>query len=99
VDHQSTSATKYQDANKLLPEANLNSFGGANYRFNNLSIDGSATNDVCDQEPASGAAGSSNENTGVLQERNLGFGAISALSVKTAPFDVTFGNFTGSINV
>jgi hypothetical protein len=29
----------------------------------------------------------------------IGFGAISALSVKTAPFDVTFGNFTGaSIN-
>jgi hypothetical protein len=35
-----------QDATRLLPEANLNSFGGANYRFNNLSIDGSATNDV-----------------------------------------------------
>ena len=29
----------------------------------------------------------------------IGFGAISALSIKTAPFDVTLGNFTGaSIN-
>jgi hypothetical protein len=34
------------DVTRVLPEANLNSFGGGNYRFNNLSIDGSATNDV-----------------------------------------------------
>ena len=92
-----------QDATRLLPEANLNSFGGANYRFNNLSIDGSATNDVLGfQEPASGAAGSSASGTpgGLAGTQPIGFGAISALSVKTAPFDVTFGNFTGaSINV
>jgi hypothetical protein len=92
-----------QDATRLLPEANLNSFGGANYRFNNLSIDGSATNDVLGfQEPASGATGSSASGTpgGLAGTQPIGFGAISALSVKTAPFDVTFGNFTGaSINV
>ncbi|MGZ9676004.1 TonB-dependent receptor [Flavobacterium sp. GNP001] len=91
-----------QDATRLLPEANLNSFGGANYRFNNLSIDGSATNDVLGfQEPASGAAGSTASGTpgGLAGTQPIGFGAISALSVKTAPFDVTFGNFTGaSIN-
>lgn len=92
-----------QDATRLLPEANLNSFGGANYRFNNLSIDGSATNDVLGfQEPASGAAGSVASGTpgGLAGTQPIGFGAISALSVKTAPFDVTFGNFTGaSINL
>ena len=91
-----------QDATRLLPEANLNSFGGANYRFNNLSIDGSATNDVLGfQEPSSGAAGSSASGTpgGLAGTQPIGFGAISALSVKTAPFDVTLGNFTGaSIN-
>ena len=91
-----------QDATRLLPEANLNSYGGANYRFNNLSIDGSATNDVLGfQEPASGAAGSTASGTpgGLAGTQPIGFGAISALSVKTAPFDVTFGNFTGaSIN-
>lgn len=91
-----------QDATRLLPEANLNSFGGANYRFNNLSIDGSATNDVLGfQEPASGAAGSTASGTpgGLAGTQPIGFGAISALSVKTVPFDVTFGNFTGaSIN-
>ena len=91
-----------QDATRLLPEANLNSFGGANYRFNNLSIDGSATNDVLGfQEPASGANGSTASGTpgGLAGTQPIGFGAISALSIKTAPFDVTLGNFTGaSIN-
>lgn len=91
-----------QDATKLLPEANLNSFGGANYRFNNLSIDGVATNDVFGfQEPSSGAAGSLASGTpgGLAGTQPIGFGAISALSVKIAPFDVTLGNFTGaSIN-
>lgn len=91
-----------QDATRLLPEANLNSFGGANYRFNNLSIDGSATNDVLGfQEPSSGAAGSLASGTpgGLAGTQPIGFGAISALSIKTAPFDVTLGNFTGaSIN-
>lgn len=91
-----------QDATRLLPDANLNSFGGANYRFNNLSIDGSATNDVLGfQEPSSGAAGSVASGTpgGLAGTQPIGFGAISALSIKTAPFDVTLGNFTGaSIN-
>ena len=91
-----------QDATRLLPEANLNSFGGANYRFNNLSIDGSATNDVLGfQEPSSGAAGATASGTpgGLAGTQPIGFGAISALSIKTAPFDVTLGNFTGaSIN-
>ncbi len=91
-----------QDATRVLPESNQNSFGGANYRFNNLSIDGSATNDVLGfQEPASGAAGSTASGTpgGLAGTQPIGYGAISALSIKTAPFDVTYGNFTGaSIN-
>ncbi len=91
-----------QDATRLLPEANLNSFGGANYRFNNLSIDGVATNDVFGfQEPIGGAAGSVASGTpgGLAGTQPISFGAISALSIKTTPFDVTLGNFTGaSIN-
>ncbi|WP_310557304.1 carboxypeptidase-like regulatory domain-containing protein [Flavobacterium sp.] len=91
-----------QDATRLLTDSNLNSFGGANYRFNNLSIDGSATNDVLGfQEPSSGASGSLASGTpgGLAGTQPIGFGAISALSIKTAPFDVTLGNFTGaSIN-
>lgn len=92
-----------QDATRLIPESNLNSFGGANYRFNNLSIDGLATNDVLGfQEPVSGAAGSSASGTpgGLARTQPIGFGAIQELSVKIAPFDVSYGNFSGaSINV
>jgi hypothetical protein len=36
----------------LRCKGNKNSFGGSNYRFNNLSIDGMATNDVLGFEPA-----------------------------------------------
>jgi hypothetical protein len=92
-----------QDATRLIPESNLNSFGGANYRFNNLSIDGLATNDVFGfQEPSSGAAGSTASGTpgGLAGTQPIGFGAIDELSVKIAPFDVSYGNFSGaSINV
>ncbi len=92
-----------QDATRLIPESNLNSFGGANYRFNNLSIDGLATNDVFGfQEPSSGAAGSTASGTpgGLAGTQPIGFGAIEELSVKIAPFDVSYGNFSGaSINL
>ncbi len=97
-----TANRSIQDATRLLPEANLNSFGGANYRFNNLSIDGSSTNDVLGfQEPASGASGSVASGTpgGLAGTQPIGFGAIAAISVKSSPFDVSLGNFTGaSIN-
>ncbi len=92
----------FQDATRLMPESNQNSFGGGNYRFNNLSIDGLATNDVLGfQEPASGAAGSVASGTpgGLAGTQPIGYGAIDALAVKIAPFDVSLGNFTGaSIN-
>ncbi|WP_226389139.1 TonB-dependent receptor [Penaeicola halotolerans] len=92
-----------QDVTNVLSEANLNSFGGASFRFNNLSIDGSATNDVLGfQEPASGASGALASGTpgGLAGTQPIGFGAIKDLSVKQTPFDVSIGNFTGaSINV
>jgi hypothetical protein len=79
-----------------LPEI-FKFFGGANYRFNNLSIDGSATNDVLGfQSQLVVRTASASGTPGGLAEP-IGFGAISALSVKTAPFDVTFGNFTGAV--
>jgi hypothetical protein len=68
----------------LLPEANLNSFGGANYRFNNLSIDGSATNDVLGfQSQLVVRQGLQHQEPGWFGTQPIGFGAISALSVKT----------------
>ncbi|WP_394749450.1 TonB-dependent receptor [Spongiimicrobium salis] len=92
-----------QDLTKNLPENNLNSFGGASNRFNNLNIDGIANNDIIGfQEPASGAAGSSANGTpgGLSRSQPIGLGAIKELSVKLAPFDVSIGNFSGaSINL
>ncbi|WP_459211668.1 TonB-dependent receptor [Aquimarina rhabdastrellae] len=92
-----------QDITKVLPEANLNSFGGASNRFNNLNIDGISNNDVIGfQEPASGASGSlANGTPGSLSSTQpISYGAIKELSVKVAPFDASLGNFTGAnINV
>ncbi len=92
-----------QDLTKNLPENNLNSFGGASNRFNNLSIDGIANNDIIGfQEPASGASGSlANGTPGSLsRSQPIGLGAVKQVSVKLAPFDVSIGNFNGaSINL
>ena len=87
------------DLTKLMPQGNKNSFGGANYRFNNLSIDGMATNDVLGfQEPASGAAGSVAAGTpGALAgTQPISIDAIDEISVVISPFNVTLGNFTGA---
>ncbi len=92
-----------QDLTKNLPENNLNSFGGASNRFNNLNIDGIANNDIIGfQEPASGASGSSANGTpgGLSRSQPIGLGAVKQLSVKLSPFDVGIGNFNGaSINL
>ena len=92
-----------QDLTKNLPENNLNSFGGASNRFNNLNIDGIANNDIIGfQEPASGASGSSANGTpgGLSRSQPIGLGAIKQVSVKLSPFDVSIGNFNGaSINL
>ena len=88
-----------QELTRSLPENNLNSFGGASHRFNNLNIDGVATNDVIGfQEPASGAAGSQASGTpgSLAKTQPIGLGAIKELSVKLAPFDVSIGNFNGA---
>ena len=92
-----------QDLTKNLAENNLNSFGGASNRFNNLNIDGIANNDIIGfQEPASGASGSSANGTpgSLSRSQPIGFGAIKQVSVKLSPFDASMGNFNGaSINL
>ncbi len=92
-----------QDLTKNLPENNLNSFGGASNRFNNLNIDGVANNDIIGfQEPASGASGSSANGTpgSLSRSQPIGLGAVKQVSVKLSPFDVSIGNFNGaSINL
>jgi len=88
-----------QELQRSNPENNLNSFQGASNRFNNLNIDGVATNDIIGfQEPASGAAGSQANGTpgSLAKTQPIGFGSIKELSTKTTPFDVSIGNFNGA---
>jgi hypothetical protein len=88
-----------QDLTNTMSSANLNSFGGASNRFNNLNIDGMVNNDVIGfQEPASGASGSSATGSpgALAQTQPIGYGAIKELAVQLSPFDVSVGNFTGA---
>jgi hypothetical protein len=92
-----------QDLTKLSPQSNGNSFAGANYRFNNLSVDGAALNDAFGfTEPASGAGGS--QATGspgsLAKTQPISLEAIQEVQVDVSPYTVTLGNFTGgSVNV
>ncbi len=88
-----------QDMTRLTPQGNANAFGGTNYRFNNLSIDGAANNDVLGfQEPSSGAGGSVASGTpgGLAKTQPISLDAVQEVQVSIAPFDVRQGNFTGA---
>ncbi len=91
-----------QDFIKLSPQSNGNSLAGANYRFNNLSVDGAALNDAFGfTEPASGAG--SSQATGspgsLAKTQPISLEAVQEVQVQVSPFTVTLGNFTGgSIN-
>ncbi|MGH1338074.1 MAG: TonB-dependent receptor [Aureispira sp.] len=88
-----------QDITRLSPNGFQSSFGGNNYRFNNLSIDGVSNNDVIGfQDPASGAGGSVASGTpGALAgSQPISLDAIQEVQVSLSPFDVRIGNFTGA---
>ena len=76
------------DFTRLTPQANGNSFGGANNRFNNITIDGAVNNDVF------GLSGSGTPG-GQANTQPISLDAIQELQVVLAPYDVTYGNFTG----
>lgn len=77
-----------QDYTRLTPQANGNSFGGMNNRFNNITIDGAVNNDVFGLS-ASGTPG------GQAATTPISLDAIQEIQVVLAPYDITFGNFTG----
>ena len=87
---------------KLTPQSTGNSYSGSNYRYNNLNIDGTGTNDAFGfQEPASGAGGSTANGTpgALAKTQPISLDAIEQLQVNISPYDVKLGNFTGaSIN-
>ena len=91
-----------QDATRTMAQGNLNSFGGSNYRYNHLSIDGIAHNDAFGfQEPTGGAAGSVASGTpGALsRSQPISMDVLQEIQVNLSPYDVSIGSFTGgSIN-
>ncbi|NIA28026.1 MAG: TonB-dependent receptor plug domain-containing protein, partial [Desulfobulbaceae bacterium] len=66
------------------------SIAGANFRFNNLTIDGVAQNDNFGLS----------KNASATQRSPISIDAIEAMTVNVAPYDVTFGSFIGgNINI
>ena len=83
-----TLSRSLQDFTRLTPQANGNSFGGANNRFNNITIDGAVNNDVF------GLSGSGTPG-GLANTQPISLDAIQEIQVVLAPYDVSQGNFTG----
>jgi outer membrane receptor protein involved in Fe transport len=83
-----TLSRSLQDFTRLTPQANGNSFGGASNRFNNITIDGAVNNDVFGLS-GSGTPGGSAGTTPISLD------AIQEIQVVLAPYDITYGNFTG----
>ncbi|RNI31450.1 TonB-dependent receptor [Rufibacter latericius] len=77
-----------QDFTRLTPQASGNSLGGANNRYNNITIDGAVNNDVF-------GIGSTGTPGGQAGTQPISLDAIDQIQVVLAPYDVKFGNFTG----
>ncbi len=89
IENLPTLSRSLQDFTRLTPQANGNSFGGANNRFNNITIDGAVNNDVFGLS-SSGTPG------GPAGTQPISLDAIQEIQVLIAPYDVSSGNFTGA---
>lgn len=89
IENMPTLSRSLQDFTRLTPQANGNSFGGANNRYNNITIDGAVNNDVF------GLSGSGTPG-GQAGTQPISLDAIQEIQVALAPFDVTQGSFTGA---
>ncbi|EDM36137.1 hypothetical protein PBAL39_19679 [Pedobacter sp. BAL39] len=78
------------DFYRVTPQANGNSFGGANQRFNSITIDGAVNNDVFAASSSAITPGSG------ANTQPISLDAIQEIQVVLAPYDVTYGNFTGA---
>jgi Carboxypeptidase regulatory-like domain len=89
-----------QDVAKLTPQSANNSFAGTNFRYNNVTIDGSINNDAIGFSPSlGGQAGTSGMPGSSTRSNSISLDAIQDVQVYIAPYDVKLGNFLGgSIN-
>lgn len=88
INNLPTLTRSLQDVTRLTPQANGNSFGGISNRFNNITIDGAVNNDVFGLS-TSGTPG------GQAATTPISLDAIQEVQVVLAPYDITYGNFTG----
>jgi hypothetical protein len=88
------------DFTKLVPQSINNSFAGTNFRYNNVTIDGTINNDAIGFSPSlGGQAGTSGMPGSSTRTSPISLDAIQDIQVYVAPFDVKVGNFLGgSIN-
>ncbi|MCV9929357.1 carboxypeptidase regulatory-like domain-containing protein [Flavobacterium sp. LS1R49] len=89
-----------QDVTKLVPQSSNNSFAGTNFRYNNVTIDGSINNDAIGFSPSlGGQSGTSGMPGSSTRSNSISLDAIQDVQVYIAPYDVKLGNFLGgSIN-
>lgn len=89
------------DITRLTPQASKdNSFGGTNFRYNNVTIDGAINNDAIGFSPSLGGQTGTSGMAGSSTRTNpISLDAIETMQVYLAPYDVKIGNFTGgSVN-
>jgi hypothetical protein len=89
------------DITRSTPQGSRdNSFGGTNFRYNNVTIDGAINNDAIGFSPSlGGQTGASGMMGSSTRTNPVSLDAIADMQVYLAPFDVKIGNFTGgSVN-
>ena len=101
VRNMATVSRSITDVTRLVPQASKdNSFGGSNFRYNNVTIDGAINNDAIGFSPSLGGQSGTSGMAGSSTRTNpISIDAIEDMQVYLAPYDVKIGNFTGgSVN-
>ncbi|MGV3705181.1 MAG: TonB-dependent receptor [Arcticibacter sp.] len=79
-----------QDFTRMTPQmTSSNSFSGTSGKYNNITIDGAVNNDVFGLSSAGSGPGSG------AGTQPISLDAIQEVQVVLAPYDITYGNFTG----
>ncbi len=99
IENLPTLSRSLQDMTRLTPQANANSFGGMNFRYNNITVDGASANDVFSFSNSYGGisgVGPSGTPGSAANSQPISLDAIEQIRVALAPYDVKLGNFAGA---